>query len=321
MCVKQHSKGFIDFLAHAQREVPNVIFVCDCVQTAYFVVSDHIKHGEELFCSYFACRNAGTKFRYCSHCKVPVAKRNFRKRHKHAGKLIGVPKVADVMDDDDDDDDTEEDSVEDSNISAEEDYKKQYDKMTPSVVVATAKSSTKYKKSPAVAKPKKKEKSPKKGLPTTTAKKPAGPSITAQSMLETLLQRKVKQLQVSSDSSKCLPRHDPIPPEELEDALDERQMQWTSLLGKRPRSGHIESTASWVQEVLAVSDLDTPLLDDDDEDDDDEDNGDDDDEEEDESSSSQSLSRNHAADDDKSSSSDSFVLADLRKRKKSRGMR
>jgi hypothetical protein len=30
-----------------------------------------------------ACRNAGVKFRYCSHCKAPVAKRNFRRRHNH----------------------------------------------------------------------------------------------------------------------------------------------------------------------------------------------------------------------------------------------
>jgi hypothetical protein len=37
------------------------------------------------------------KFRYCSHCKVPVAKRNFRKRHKHGDS--GVSKV--IMDDDD----------------------------------------------------------------------------------------------------------------------------------------------------------------------------------------------------------------------------
>jgi hypothetical protein len=54
-------------------------------QTAYFVIPENVKHGEELICSYFACRNAGIKFRYCSHCKVPVAKRNFRKRHKHGG--------------------------------------------------------------------------------------------------------------------------------------------------------------------------------------------------------------------------------------------
>jgi hypothetical protein len=56
-------------------------------QTAFFVIPENVKHGEELICSYFACRNAGIKFRYCSHCKVPVAKRNFRKRHKHGGDL------------------------------------------------------------------------------------------------------------------------------------------------------------------------------------------------------------------------------------------
>ena len=55
-------------------------------KTAYFVVPDGIEHGDELMCSYPACRQAGVKFRYCLHCKVPVAKRNFRNRHRH-----GVP--------------------------------------------------------------------------------------------------------------------------------------------------------------------------------------------------------------------------------------
>ena len=47
-----------------------------------------MKHGTELLCSYFTCRNAGIKFRYCVYCKLPVAKRNFAKRHKHAGKKL-----------------------------------------------------------------------------------------------------------------------------------------------------------------------------------------------------------------------------------------
>ncbi|KAL7539715.1 hypothetical protein ACHAXR_009529 [Thalassiosira sp. AJA248-18] len=55
-------------------------------KTAYFVIPDGIEHGDELMCSYTACRQAGVKFRYCLHCKVPVAKRNFRNRHRH-----GVP--------------------------------------------------------------------------------------------------------------------------------------------------------------------------------------------------------------------------------------
>lgn len=39
-------------------------------KTAYFVIPENVEHGEELICSYFACRNAGIKFRYCTHCKV-----------------------------------------------------------------------------------------------------------------------------------------------------------------------------------------------------------------------------------------------------------
>lgn len=52
-------------------------------KTAYFVIPDGIEHGDELMCSYPACRQAGVKFRYCLECKVPVAKRNFRNRHRH----------------------------------------------------------------------------------------------------------------------------------------------------------------------------------------------------------------------------------------------
>lgn len=52
-------------------------------KTAYFVIPQGIEHGDELVCSYPACRQAGVKFRYCLHCEVPVAKRNFRNRHRH----------------------------------------------------------------------------------------------------------------------------------------------------------------------------------------------------------------------------------------------
>jgi hypothetical protein len=36
-----------------------------------------------LFCSHQTCRNGGVKFRFCTVCQVPVAKRNFRQRHMH----------------------------------------------------------------------------------------------------------------------------------------------------------------------------------------------------------------------------------------------
>jgi hypothetical protein len=66
------------------------------------VIPEDIKHGAELVCSYNACRNAGTKFRYCVHCSLPVAKRNFFKRHKHAGK-IPTNRLVDGLHKDDDD--------------------------------------------------------------------------------------------------------------------------------------------------------------------------------------------------------------------------
>ena len=43
-----------------------------------------MKHGDELVCSFSPCRDDGVKFRYCSVCSVPVAKRNFRMRHHHS---------------------------------------------------------------------------------------------------------------------------------------------------------------------------------------------------------------------------------------------
>jgi len=67
------------------------------IKTAYFVIPDDIKHGTELLCSYFACRNAGIKFRYCVYCKLPVAKRNFAKRHRHSGKIPDSDVAKDVV--------------------------------------------------------------------------------------------------------------------------------------------------------------------------------------------------------------------------------
>src|SRR5210317_1898408 len=79
------------------------LFLCALVlKTAYFVVPEDVKHGAELVCSYDACRNAGIKFRYCVFCSLPVAKRNFFKKHKHDGKIpperlaLGIPKEEEI---------------------------------------------------------------------------------------------------------------------------------------------------------------------------------------------------------------------------------
>lgn len=53
--------------------------------TAYFQISqEKTPHGDNLYCSHRYCRDGGIKFRYCSHCKIPAAKRNFSTLHAHA---------------------------------------------------------------------------------------------------------------------------------------------------------------------------------------------------------------------------------------------
>mmetsp|Transcript_28944 Transcript_28944/g.33309 ORF Transcript_28944/g.33309 Transcript_28944/m.33309 type:complete len:475 (+) Transcript_28944:125-1549(+) len=59
-------------------------------KTAYFVIPKGVKHGEELICSFPVCRNSGVKFRFCTHCNIPVAKRNFRKTHLHNNTCVLV---------------------------------------------------------------------------------------------------------------------------------------------------------------------------------------------------------------------------------------
>lgn len=51
--------------------------------SAYLEVPMIVRHGQELICSYDKCKANGTKFRFCMQCRVPVAKKNFRKRHMH----------------------------------------------------------------------------------------------------------------------------------------------------------------------------------------------------------------------------------------------
>ena len=55
-------------------------------KTAHFAIPEDVQHGADLVCSYSACRDGGVKFRFCSWCRIPVAKRNFRMRHDHTGE-------------------------------------------------------------------------------------------------------------------------------------------------------------------------------------------------------------------------------------------
>mmetsp|Transcript_116068 Transcript_116068/g.335204 ORF Transcript_116068/g.335204 Transcript_116068/m.335204 type:complete len:783 (-) Transcript_116068:12-2360(-) len=59
-------------------------------RNAHFVIPPDVQHGEELICSYEACRLGGIKFRYCEICSLPVAKRNFNQRHSHGRKHVAT---------------------------------------------------------------------------------------------------------------------------------------------------------------------------------------------------------------------------------------
>lgn len=53
-------------------------------QTAFFVINrKSILHGANLVCSHITCCKDGTKFRYCSICKVPASKKTFAYFHSH----------------------------------------------------------------------------------------------------------------------------------------------------------------------------------------------------------------------------------------------
>lgn len=60
-------------------------------RTAYIDVPANASHGTIVLCSHALCSSSGRQFRYCSVCMIPVAKRNFAKRHSHG--LLHAPKV------------------------------------------------------------------------------------------------------------------------------------------------------------------------------------------------------------------------------------
>ena len=170
-----------------------------------------------MICSYFACRNAGIKFRYCSHCKVPVAKRNFRKRHKHGGEIVGD------KGDDSGDDETPKKGIP-SQITASRDEEEDEDGISSQSADSTNQGGLESKKAPVVN--------------STFARNP----------MITPAAAKPKEIDhgiVASSSRKV---------------NDERLSRWVDLLAKRPSTKDSDTMSTWLMEVLAVSDLETPLL-------------------------------------------------------------
>ena len=130
-------------------------------KTAYFVIAEDTKHGEDLVCSYYSCRNGGVKFRYCAHCMAPVAKRNFCRRHDHG--------LSDKLPTNEGDDD---ESMEESKGYVEAEVTESTKSMTSSLDIlsnaATCTIAAPVKAKPATAAPPKSAKA--EGVATTMAK-------------------------------------------------------------------------------------------------------------------------------------------------------
>lgn len=173
-----------------------------------------MKHGEELICSYFACRNAGIKFRYCSHCKVPVAKRNFRKRHKHGGE------IAAGEDSGDDDNSVKKPVPSQITTPRNEDV----DGMSSQSADSERNHGSKVRDD--VVQDRKPQSGPKPSNARNESREEVATSPTR-----------------------------PLKPEISSD----RKQRWAELLENRPSTKNEDAMSNWLMEVLAVSDLDTPL--------------------------------------------------------------
>ncbi|CAJ1892191.1 unnamed protein product [Cylindrotheca closterium] len=209
-------------------------------KTAYFVISEDAKHGEDLVCSYFACRNGGVKFRYCAYCMAPVAKRNFCRRHDHGMSKLKDGKVPE-------DDGNQSDSTGASNkkgVDADEPMA-----AAPLQCLPVSKEADKPKPPQAL------------DLLTSTAtsqfldsndKKRKKPSD----------EYKATEVITDADGAEDAP---PVGATEgegsqgLRSISAKRRKLWTELLVRRPRSKDPRHLSAWLNEVLTVSEFEIPL--------------------------------------------------------------
>jgi hypothetical protein len=215
-------------------------------QTAYFVISEDAKHGEDLVCSYFACRNGGVKFRYCAHCMAPVAKRNFCRRHDH-----GMSAKAGGGENNDEDETT---SMDHSDVDAH--------KEEPEEAASQAKKDI----APPKVSPKKTSEAGKVAVKVEKEKEAAASSLDVLSKAATssfLMQAEPSKAE-ESEGKRKKPAEDEEPEEttdeaELANISGKRRKMWSALLIKRPRTKDPRHLSSWLNEVLTVSDFETPL--------------------------------------------------------------
>jgi hypothetical protein len=64
-------------------------------RSAYIDIPPDATHGTILICSHPECASSGRKFRFCTVCHLPVARRNFSERHSHGIDMIQSPQRSD----------------------------------------------------------------------------------------------------------------------------------------------------------------------------------------------------------------------------------
>mmetsp|Transcript_99080 Transcript_99080/g.285876 ORF Transcript_99080/g.285876 Transcript_99080/m.285876 type:complete len:468 (-) Transcript_99080:240-1643(-) len=79
-----HANKFRNMLPCRSRGMP----LDHNFKNAYFIITQDTAHGEDLVCSYPECQAAGSKFRYCKVCRIPISKRNFYQKHSHPDILM-----------------------------------------------------------------------------------------------------------------------------------------------------------------------------------------------------------------------------------------
>lgn len=210
-------------------------------KTAYFVISEDAKHGEDLVCSYFACRNGGVKFRYCAHCMAPVAKRNFCRRHDHGMSDKLPPK-------EDEEDESMEESDSNNGKSAKTGKSSSSIKKPEKNVSASQPSSLDV-----LSKAASSTTSPKmKVLEQETQPQAKPQPQIKQAMIEPTLDDQAKMTVEQGDD------YDDDD-SELAHISKKRRKMWSALLIKRPRTKDPRQLSSWLNEVLTVSDFEMPF--------------------------------------------------------------
>jgi hypothetical protein len=165
------------------------------------------------------------------YCKLPVAKRNFAKRHRHLGKIPASDLPRDF-----------DDSCDGDDVSTSEQGIPATTTTTTVVAAAAATSGCDIVGDSTAAQPPKAIKKK-----TTSSFKQKTYRCDAKELLDELIARDAKELR-EGDSE-----HPLLSDEMIKRLLMKRQEKWNSLLSKRPKTK--KGMITWTQELLRLSEF------------------------------------------------------------------